>query len=103
MTNLEKLLLNDADDLADKLTVPYYDDTGKYSYMLGYTGPHKILFSAFPEDSFWIRSATDLLNLDDIVEVRFDMTWNDMNGVRNACKEAVKGWLKAEYKEENKV
>lgn len=98
MTNLEKMLLNNADELADKLTVPYYHVDG---FIMGYTGPHRILYSIASEEVWWMRDEMRFFPEKGIDSFIYDPIWKDFNGTRNACKEGIKEWLKAEYKEES--
>ena len=88
MTNLEKLLENDSEKLADALIKECIDVDG---FIVVYYGPHCILHSSYDPDV--VDLVTDTAQFKEVVF----SSGSDIDDSGTECKEAIITWLKQPY------
>ena len=85
MTNLEKLLENDAEKLAELLVKPYYDLDGCF---IGYIGPNQILHLAY--NPKYVRMNIDYTYVKECI---FESGLNPYLR-KDKCKDSIIKWFK---------
>lgn len=86
MTNLERLLENDAEKLAELLVKPYYDEDGSF---IGYIGPNQVVHLVYDPDRVRIH---DRRIKQFIFEANSDPYYH-----RIRCKDDIIKWLKEPF------
>ena len=85
MTNLENLLKNDAEKLAEILVTPYHDRDGSF---IGYIGPNQVIYLIYNPERVRMNISSKTIK-GYVFEANLDPY-----DLRKKCIEAAKEWLR---------